>query len=189
MSESNNENLPLRFLTRFQEAILAVCILAISFLTMANVFCRFVLGFSLAMASEVSEFCIIITTFIGLAYGAVKARHIRMTAIYDLFSQKQQKSILIVSQILTSLILIVLTGYASQYVSSVYQLGGIYPATGVPFYLIYAFAPLGFFLAAVQYAATAWMNLTRGGIFRSIEVQQDVPAATVASDGQESMPC
>ena len=66
-----------------EEAILSGGILVIAFLTIANVFCRTFLGFSLAFAEEVSQFLIILVTFVGLSYGAAQGRHIRMTALYD----------------------------------------------------------------------------------------------------------
>ena len=70
-------------MTFVEEFILSGGILVIAALTIANVFCRTFFGFSLAFAEEVSQFLIVLITFVGLSYGASQGRHIRMTAIYD----------------------------------------------------------------------------------------------------------
>jgi len=50
---------------------------------------------------------------------------------------------------------------------TVAQLGGISPALRIPFWMLYAVAPVGMLLAAVQYALAAVKNLTSPGIYLS----------------------
>lgn len=161
-----------RYLAATQEILLAFAILLIATLTITNVICRFLLGFSLSFAGEVIEFCIIGVCFVGVAYAAARARHIRMTAIYDLLSPRFQKPVLMLTHLLTFLLVVLLTYFSARYVYSVYQLGGIYPATRVPFYLVYSLAPLGFLLAAIEYGLALWQNMANPEIYAAFGMKQ-----------------
>ena len=158
-------------LQRVEEVLLSVAILLMAGLTILNVGCRSMLGFSLAFTEEVSQFCIIIVCFVGLSYAASKGRHIRMTAIYDQLSPSIRKTFMVAISASTALILLVMSWYAVQYVVTVYELGGIYPTLRVPFYVVYAIAPVGLFLAGMQYALTAVRNLTSRKIFLSFDME------------------
>ena len=162
-----------RIIQRVEEVLLSASILTIAALTILNVVCRSILGFSLAFTEEVSQFCIIFVCFIGLSYAASKGRHIRMTAIYDQLSPAMKKAFMVVITISTALIMLSLSWYAVQYVVTVYQLGGIYPALRVPFYVVYAIAPIGLFLAGLQYALAAARNLTSQAVYLSFEKKDE----------------
>lgn len=162
-----------RVLQRIEEVLLAVSIAVIACLTILNVFCRSLLGFSLAFTEEVSQFCIIVVCFVGLSYAASKGRHIRMTALYDQLSHKMRKLFMTVITALTAVMMFALTAYAVQYVHTVYELGGIYPALRVPYFVIYAIAPVGLFLAGLQYALACIRNLTSEDIYLSFEVKDE----------------
>lgn len=158
-----------RVLQRVEEVLLSASILIIAGLTIVNVFCRSVLGFSLAFAEEVSQFCIIIVCFVGLSYAASKGRHIRMTAIYDQMPLRIRKALMVLITASTSAIMIVMACYALSYVAAVHDLGGIYPALRVPFYVVYSIAPLGLLLAGIQYGLAAARNLTSSDVYISFE--------------------
>ncbi|MFH1303065.1 MAG: TRAP transporter small permease subunit, partial [Planctomycetota bacterium] len=67
-----------QFIQRIEAFLLAWSIIAIAALSIGNVFCRVIFGFSLAFTGELSQFFIIIVTFIGLSYATSRGRHIRM---------------------------------------------------------------------------------------------------------------
>lgn len=142
-------------LQKTEEAILSAAILGIAFLTIANVFARTLLGTSLTLAEEVSQFLIIAVTFVGLSYAASLGRHIRMTALCDLLPERSRRHLRGAVQSATALLMFVLGGYACKYVHTVYELGGVYPVTRIPFFVIYLVAPLGFILAGCQFALVA----------------------------------
>lgn len=152
---------------RIEEFLLSSSVLLIAAMTIANVFCRSLLGFSLAVTDEVSQAAIIVLCFTGLSYAAGKGRHIRMTAIYDMLPERVRKGMMILITIVTSALLFVLTWYAISYVTTVARLGGISPALRMPLWALYAVAPVGLFLAAVQYALAAVKNLTSPGVYLS----------------------
>ena len=162
-----------RLIQRVEEGLLSASILVIATLTILNVVCRSVFGFSLAFTEEVSQFCIIFVCFVGLSYAASKGRHIRMTAIYDQLSPRMRKTFMVVITASTAAIMFALTWYAACYVVTVYQLGGIYPALRVPFYVVYAIAPIGLFLAGVQYALATARNLASNDVYLSFEKKDE----------------
>ncbi len=162
-----------RVIQRVEELVLSASILLIAALTILNVFCRSILGFSLAATEEVSQFCMIVVCFIGLSYAASKGRHIRMTAIYDQLSPRFRKALMFAITSSTAIILFALAWYACCYVAAVYRLGGVYPALRVPFYVVYSVGPLGLVLAGVQYGLAAMRNLTSDKIYLSFEKTDD----------------
>lgn len=169
-------NAVVRFVTRVghifqrvEELLLSTSILTIAALTILNVVCRSAFNFSLAFTEEVSQFCIIIVCFVGLSYAAGKGRHIRMTAVYDQLAPSLRKTFMTVITTSTAAIMLTLSWFAAQYVVTVYELGGIYPALRVPFFAVYAIAPIGLFLAGVQYALAAGKNLASTEIYLSFE--------------------
>jgi len=158
-----------RAIQKVEEVLLSASILTIAGLTIVNVVCRSLLGFSLAFTEEVSQFCIIVVCFVGLSYAASRGRHIRMTAIYDQLPLKMRKAFMVVITASTSAILLALGWYAVLYVAAVRELGGIYPALRVPFFVVYAVAPVGLFLAGIQYGLATLRNLTSDGVYLSFE--------------------
>lgn len=162
-----------KVLQRVEEVLLSASILIIAGLTILNVVCRSVLGFSLAFTEEISQFCIIIVCFVGLSYAASKGRHIRMTAIYDQLSPAMRKAFMVGITASTAGIMLTLSWYAAGYVVTAYELGGIYPALRVPFWIVYTVAPVGLFLAGVQYGLAAARNLTSKDVYLSFELKDE----------------
>lgn len=162
-----------QFIQRMEEALLSASILAIAALTILNVICRSVFGFSLAFTEEVSQFCIIFVCFVGLSYAASQGRHIRMTAIYDQLTPSMRKVFMVMITASTAVLMLVLAWYAGLYVVTVYELGGIYPALRIPFYVVYAIAPIGLLLAGIQYALAAVRNMVSKEVYLSFEKKDE----------------
>lgn len=162
-----------RVIQRIEEVLLSSSVLMIATLTILNVVCRSVFGFSLAFTAEVSQFCIITVCFVGLSYAASKGRHIRMTAVYDQLSLRMRKLFMVVITASTAAIMFALSWYAARYVVAVFQLGGVYPALRVPCYVVYAIAPVGIFLTGVQYALAAARNLVSADVYLSFETRDE----------------
>lgn len=141
----------LHVLQKVERVILSASVLGIAVLTIANVLGRSLFGESLAIAEEICQFLIITITFVGLSYAASLGRHIRMTALSEQLSEDGQMKLLVIVQSLTAILMFGLCYYACRYVYAVYQLGGVYPVTRIPFFVVYLIAPVGFALAGVQY--------------------------------------
>lgn len=144
-----------RYVRKFEAFVLSASILGIAALAIANVLTRTIVGSSIAAAEEWSQFLIIAITFVGVGYAAGLKRHIRMTAITEQLPATARSWWERMVCAGSALLMFLLTAYAARYVLTVYQLGGVYPVTRVPFYLVYSVAPLGFCLAGLQYLSRA----------------------------------
>jgi TRAP-type C4-dicarboxylate transport system permease small subunit len=96
-----------------------------------------------------------------------------MTAVYDQLPKRMRKALMAAITAATSAILLALAWYAASYVRTLHELGGIYPALRVPFFVVYAVAPAGLFLAGVQYGLAALRNLTEPEIYLSVETKDE----------------
>lgn len=158
--------------TRLEELCLAWGILGIAALTVGNVIARTFFGTSLAFAEEISQFLIVLVTFLGLGYAAGKGRHIRMTALYDQLPERRRKALTVLISATTSALLFYLTYLATRYaLETVRTLGSVSPALRVPLWIVYLSAPIGFFLGGVQYALALLKNLTTPGVWLSFETE------------------
>lgn len=169
---------------RVEELLLSSAVLVIAAMTIANVFCRTALGFSLSITDEVAQVSIIVLCFTGLSYAAGKGRHIRMTAVYDTLPPRPRKALMVVITIGTAAILFVLAWYAAAYVLTVRRLGGVSPALRLPLWTLFCIAPVGLALAGIQYALAAAKNLTAPGIYLSLS-QPDIMADTATGGSDE----
>lgn len=172
---------------RVEEFLLASAVLVIAAMTIANVFCRTALGFSLPITDEVAQVSIIVLCFSGLSYAAGKGRHIRMTAVYDALPPRPRKALMVVITIGTAAILFVLAWYATAYVFTVRRLDGVSPVLRLPFWTLFCIAPVGLALAGIQYALAAAKNLTSPGIYLSFS-QPDVMADNSANSVETMEP-
>lgn len=164
-----------RGVQRVEELVVAWGILAIAGLTVANVVSRSLFDASLAFAEELSQFCIVLVTFVGLGYAVSQARHIRMTALYDQLAPGPRKVVRVVICASTALLLFLLAWYALRYAETVRALGTVSPTLQVPLFLVYLAAPLGLALGGVQYLFALWRNLSAppGEVYLSFEHRDD----------------
>lgn len=162
-----------RVISKLEELVLAWGILVMAALTVLNVASRSLFGVSLAYAEELSQFLIILVTFVGLSYGASHGRHIRMTALYDQLPRRWRKGLMVVITGTTSLLMFLLAWYGVRYVLTVEELGTVSPALQMPFWLVYLAAPVGLVLAGIQYALTVVRNLLEPDVYLSFEKKDE----------------
>ncbi len=171
-----------RIIQTVEEWVLAGGILALAALSIGNVVARSLLNRSIAAAEEITQFLMITICFVGLSYAVSRGRHIRMSAIYDLLDPRWKKTFALVISILTMLLLAVLGVYACLYVRTVHQLGGITPALRIPLWILYLSAPIGLFLAAIQYALAAFRNWKEPEVYLSYHVKDEKESASQDDD-------
>lgn len=168
----------------FEAAVLSVGVMAMAVVSIANVLGRNVLGHTLTYADEVSQALLVLITFIGVGYAARQARHIRMSAIYDMLGGKVRKTLWVVIALATAALLMALAWFGAQYAWHIYQLGSVTPALRMPLYLIYCWVPVGLSLGALQYLLTVWRNLTTEGTWLSFsEPDEYEPLGESGSSG------
>lgn len=144
----------------FEAAILSGGVLAMAVVSIANVVGRELLGNSLTFADEVNQAIMVLITFIGIGFGVRRARHIRMSALYDQLGGRVRKTILVIISLCTALLLLALAWFGLQYALHVWRMGSVTPALRMPLYLVYLWVPVGLTLGAIQYLLAVWRNLT-----------------------------
>ncbi|NVJ52752.1 MAG: TRAP transporter small permease [Campylobacteraceae bacterium] len=187
MFKNKNENLPENsktknpfykavdfldlMLSRFEEFMLAIGVIAMAVVTIVSVVTRFIFNDALTVTDELNMIFIIVVTFAGLSYAARNARHIRMSAIYDALSKPARKIVIIFISSVTAFFMFVLTYYSYSYIVEVYESGRILPALGIPVFYIYLWVPIGFAITGLQYSFTVIKNLRKKDVFLSTKVQ------------------
>ncbi|SDD60976.1 TRAP transporter small permease [Rhodospira trueperi] len=157
-------------IAHFEAAVLALGVIIMAAMSVANVVGRFVLGESLFFVEELNRFLIVLITFVGLGYAARMGRHIRMSALYDALPDTARKVLMVVICLVTSAAMFVLAWYAYAYVVSVQESGRIAAALRIPVYLTFVWVPIGFVITGIQYLLTAVANLTRPDVYISASV-------------------
>jgi C4-dicarboxylate transporter DctQ subunit len=143
-----------------EEFILGYGVLVMAAMLIGNSLSRTVFGNSWRFAEEVGQMLMVIVCFVGISYAARIARHIVMSAIFDLSPHGVKKLFLYVSSLLTGFVMLYLAYLSAEYVLTVYQSARITPALRIPMWTFYSFVPLGFFFTAVQYLLILLLNIT-----------------------------
>ena len=109
-------------------------------------------------------------TFAGLGYAARHGRHIRMSAIYDVFPTSVRRWMMILISFVTSVIMFFLCWYSISYIYSVYSSGRVLPTLGFPIYLIYLWVPVGLTVTGIQYFMAGIKNIFSRDVYLSTTV-------------------
>jgi C4-dicarboxylate transporter DctQ subunit len=157
------------FLLKLEEFILSWAIILISFMVVGNVVSRALFNFSWVFHKEVAQYAVVIATFMGIGYAARKGRHISMSAVFDLSTDKVKKAMAILFSVGTAIALFVLTYYSLVYLKEVHGSGRVTPALQVPVYILMVFVPIGLFLGGLQFLRNAWINIKEKGIYLGTE--------------------
>jgi TRAP-type C4-dicarboxylate transport system permease small subunit len=157
----------------FEKFILTYGIIGLAILTIGNVISRRVFNSSWTFTEEVSQFILVILTFMGVSYAIRCGRHIRMSAFYDLISEKWKRIIMMIVSIVTAVILFFLAYHALLFVLEAKKYGRVTPSLMLPFYLVIMWAPLGLFLGGVQYILTFIKNVNSDEAWLSYEEKSD----------------
>lgn len=158
-----------KIVEKLEEAILGYSVLLMAFILIGSVLSRTLLNSSWTFAEEVGQTLTIIVTFMGIGYAAKKAKHITMSAIFDLMNEKWKKAFQLVITSATSICLFYLAYLGIKYTLKVQELGRVTPSLRIPMYLIMAFVPLGFLLGAVEYGRTFIKNIREKDVYISTQ--------------------
>jgi len=160
------------FFYYFELIVLIGGIILLTFIMFTNVLGRF-LGNSITWAEEMAQLLIFIITFIGMIYGARKARHIRMGAILELLNNRLRKVMVIVTSAGTSLIMFYLSYHAIRYTFNTMIIGRVTPSLLWPYWIFLVWAPIGFLLTGFQYLRTIIKNIKEPEIWWSKEEKSE----------------
>lgn len=169
-----------KIIEKLEYSVLVISILTMTGLSGLNVISRTFWSRSFASVEEINQFLIIAVTFIGAGYAASQARHIRMSALYALLPGPGRKTVMMLTAGSTALLCFVLAYYGLQYVETVRELGTRSPALQLPYWWIYALAPLGLLTTGLQYLLTLLRNFSSPEIYESfnhIEHPGEIPVS------------
>ena len=158
-------------IARFEGWVLAYGVLLMALNTVANVVARR-LGQSFYFTEELNQFLMVLITFVGIGYAARRARHIRMSAVYDQLGHAAKKALTIGIALITAVFMLGLAYYSFIYVSDVAARGRVTPALQIPLYITYVWLPVGFAITGIQYLLAIYQNLTHREIYLSYEEQE-----------------
>ncbi|MCD6007368.1 TRAP transporter small permease [Halomonas sp. IOP_31] len=168
-----------------ERIIVGGSILVMAALMSSNVVGTLVFGQGIAGTYEITEMLIILITFVGIGYAARNARHISMSAIYDLLSGRLRKALLILICLGTAALMFYFAYKSIDYVMVLKDRGRVSASLRIPMWTIYLALPIGFTLAGIQYVLTIARNLMSDDIYRSFtekETYSEVPT----DDGEQT---
>lgn len=167
-----------RLIEQVEKLILGGSVLFLTGLLILHVLARQLMDGGINGQVELTQFSLVIMTFGGLGYAVRRARHIAMSAFYDQLRGWPRKALLICICLLSGALMLFFAWHAWDYVESIRAMARSSSALGIPIWIPYLIAPIGFTLAGIQYWLTAIRNLTSDKIYRSfteLEAYDDVP--------------
>ncbi|GLR64121.1 TRAP transporter small permease [Marinospirillum insulare] len=156
-----------------ERKVIASCVLIMAFLMSAHVVGNLFFNRGIPGTYEITEMLIVIITFVGVAYAARHARHIRMSAVYDLLNDRLRKILLIIISVGTATLMFYFAYKSAQYDLALYSRGRTSSALQIPMWMVNLALPIGFSLAGIQYVLTILRNLMSKGVYRSFREKEE----------------
>ena len=150
---------------RVEKFIVSWGTITMAVVSIINVLSRNIFHVSFSWVEEISQFSVVLVTFVGTAYAARMGLHIRMTALSDIMGYRGRKFLVLFTSLGTAVFLCLMMWYGILYVKGLYMMNKYTLGLQIPVYVVMLWVPIGFFLTAVQYLTTFWKNLTHKGIF------------------------
>lgn len=158
-----------KVIVKAEEIVLALSILSMTIILIANVLCRLFLHFSFSFAEEVGQIMIVLVTFIGISYVATKGKHICMMAIFERMPAALRKVTALFIAAITGATMFVLSYVGYNYVLLMMKTGKVTASLQIPMYLVAAMVSVGFLCAGIQYALVILQNLTHKEIYVGVD--------------------
>jgi TRAP-type C4-dicarboxylate transport system permease small subunit len=150
----------------FEETILIVLLVAITFLTGLQVLMRRAFNSPLSWSEELCRYCFMWSGFIGVAYCIRKRCEVQIDTFLNLFAGWKRQAMVILGESVCLFMYSAFFYATAVIIRKAVASRQISPAIGIPNYVIYAGALLAFGLAVLRQA----QNLVRdlADIFRSV---------------------
>jgi len=162
------------FINKLEAFLLIASVLLMATNNIANVIGRVVFQESLFFSEELNSILIILITFAGTSYASRHARHIKMTALFDLMSPVYKKIVIIIISLLTAVVIWMMCYFSIEYISWIAPKGKVLPAMQIPVYLTYLWVPISLFLTGLEYLLTAIKNITHHELYLSSSIHGDI---------------
>ncbi|HYQ61227.1 MAG TPA: TRAP transporter small permease [Desulfatiglandales bacterium] len=156
-----------RFIARALEVVVGGLFIVIAGTALAQVFTRYVLANSLTWTHELDIMLMIWAVWLGAAIGIHRKAHLRISILSDRLSQRTQKLLLVVIDVLTLVFLIILGWKGIAVIESVE--GTVLTSMDLPRGFVVSAAPVGagfmilFFLPVLFEDFRSLLSLSRKG--------------------------
>ncbi|WP_320048053.1 TRAP transporter small permease [uncultured Ilyobacter sp.] len=157
------------FTRKIEEVILSYGIIFMAITLIGNVISRTLFNKSWTWAEEVGQILVIAITFVGTSHAARVGRHIRMSAFFDTLSQKNQKILILIMSLITSITMFYLSYLSLLYTVKIYSIGRVTPSMRLPMYKITSVVVFGFFLSGIQYLINFILNIKEKDVYIGTE--------------------
>lgn len=171
-----------------ERMIITSCVLIMALLMSAHVVGNLIFDHGIPGTYEVTEMLIVIITFVGVGYAARHARHIRMSAIYDMLGDRPRKVLLIFISIGTAVLMFYFAYKSGQYDIEIFNRGRASSSLHIPLWIVDLALPIGFTLAGVQYVLTTIRNLFSDDIYRSFSEKEEFSDVPLDDSGETHVP-
>jgi len=142
-----------KYLDYFETGSFIVLLSIMTFVVFIQVICRYILKASLPWSEEVSRYCMIYTTFIGVGAGLKAGTHTGVDALVTVLPKKIKWVVICLEKILCIVFSAIFFILSAQVVMQLFETGQKSATLFIPIAFAYLAMPLGFF----------------GGIIRSIQ--------------------
>lgn len=164
----------------FEVSVLCLGIFAMAIMLIANVIARTFFT-SIYFVEELSEFLVIVITFVGLSYAVRKARHIRMGAIFDAMPPRAQKVFVFIISGISATVMFLMARFSYDYMMVSRTMLHRTPALRLPYWIFLVIIPLGFLSAGIQYIRTIIKNIVEKDVWLSPEQQGEYEAEEISA--------
>ncbi|HZJ92342.1 MAG TPA: TRAP transporter small permease [Thiopseudomonas sp.] len=168
----------------FERTIIASSVLLMALLMSAHVVGNLLFNRGIPGTYEITEMLIVIITFVGVGYAARHARHIRMSALYDILNDRWRKVLLIIISVGTATLMFYFAYKSAQYDLALYTRGRTSSALHIPMWVVNLALPVGFTLAGIQYVLTAIRNLFSTDVYRSFREKEEYADIPLDNSGE-----
>jgi TRAP-type C4-dicarboxylate transport system permease small subunit len=144
----------IRWLDRyFEETVLVVLLIVISFVMMAQIIARYVFSDSMSWPEEFCRYCYVWTVFLSLSYTIKKGNMLRVGVVMDFFPAKLQSTVKILCDLIILALMWVLLRHSITVVGRIKNVTHeISSAMRIPMWSIYLSTILGFGLSLLRTA-------------------------------------
>lgn len=117
---------------------------------MLQITMRYVFNASLSWPEEITRYCFVWSTFIGISYSIKRGIMLKIDAILALLPQKIQKLVDVITQVIVLAFFAFLLWHSFDVVQGIFKSGQKSPAMNIPMYQVYSCTIVGFSLAVIR---------------------------------------
>ena len=124
--------------------ICSMLLVLMTFFMIAEVFCRYFLGFSITWAEELIRYMFVWFIFLGASYCIPRSSHVTIDMFVLLFPKSWQKNMVFLGNIVWLVLSIIIIYWGGKYVLRLLKTGELTMAIKFPLWIVYASIPVGF---------------------------------------------